>query len=657
MNKSIHNIGNTNEGYYNKSGTHNILFQDVNGNHTGHHEIQQHNHSSVPIILEDHEIGGAHSQRMDQLGGGTQNNSNTGSLTGSQSSIGSQSYQTHNLNFNSLSNSNLNLIMSSTLGQNQSQNSNSNSHLPFNSLNTSNPHQYNHQILNGSVSHKSSPQFHNHGNPRQQTSQSLYQRQSHHSVQPKPSSQTHSMPPSPSPSPPSSPALQACQINGYPSRSAYSQSSQLLHSSSSSSPKYSQSSQPSQSYQITQPSQYSQSSQTFQITLPSQPTQLSQLTHPIQITHPTQPSQLTQPLQPSQQSYLSHSNYINNYNIPIEKVVWDYLHFLYRQNTGTLGHLTPYIDESFNIGKFHCMVTEFCKRQRISKDALIIHSKNWFKDYLDHREAQNVEFTLEEEIKRYITSKIKHYENLGFQLESKKILKFYCKLVPFMIKNLWRRLENASFQRVDWESRQFLGSEIDPKLCNYDMVNKVMRLNNSNFDGPNKDHTDAFGAKAARLQDHDQETPPKESHEMEDYLMDANSDSAKRKNQEAVIYKGNINDNSGHINGPEYGERQSQDDLQNKDRKDPDEYDEQTKEMVIVSRTQKWLLRNVKLEDFKYLIRMDQLKVENTMRNNASYKCISKSKSKSSNSTISVRLPKKTQNVILDYINLCHYKM
>ncbi|KAH8582528.1 uncharacterized protein ELE39_001184 [Cryptosporidium sp. chipmunk genotype I] len=685
--------GSNNRGYedrrfYNQSGTLNIVFQDLNNNHTEYHEIQHNNHNSVQTVIDDHEMrGGGSSQRMDHLGGATQSNSNTGSLAGSQSSIGSQSYQSHSLKSssnslpNSNSNSNLNLIMMGSNpgnGYSNGQSHNSSSH-PRSSIHPPNPHNYSHPNPNSSVSNPSQSQFQYQGNLIQQIPQNIYQGQMKYSAKSQTSSRSHSLPPSSSPSPPSSPALQACQLNEYPSRGAYSQSSQVIQHSPSPSPQYSQSSQHSQPsrsshpYQLTQPSQvaqqtqssaqppkqiqFSQSSQTFQLTQPSQPSQSSQV---------SQPSQLTQP---SQQSYLAHSNPIRNYNIPIEKVVWDYLHFLHRQNTGVLGYLSPYIDESFNIGKFHCMVTEFCKRQRISKDALIIHSKNWFKDYLDQRESfQNVEFTLEDEINKFVESKIKHYENLGFKLESDKISKFYCNLVPYMIKNLWKRLENASYQRVDWASRKFLGSELDPKFCNYDMVNIILRLNSNNSDESNKNHIEtASGGKVARSQDSDLEIASREKHEGADYMMDSNLGSGTRRSQQAMICsKGNIEDDhdlylhkivNAHGNGHNHSQSQSPDDLRIKDRSDPDEYDEQTKEMVIVSRTQKWLLRNVKLEDFKYLIKIDQLKEESILKNSIPSKYRSKSKSRLSNSKVSVRLPKKTQNAILNYINLCNFKM
>ncbi|KAK9171341.1 WD40/YVTN repeat-like-containing protein [Cryptosporidium meleagridis] len=697
----INNGGYEDLRFGNKSGTHNMAFQDLSGKHTGYLEIQQNNNNSAQIIMDDHEIGGGSSQRMDQLGGLTQSNSNTGSLAGSQSSIGSQSYQSQSLNSSSASlpnsnsnlNSNLNMMMmssNSVQGHNSVQNRNSSCQILRNSIHPSNSHYYSNQNLNSSVSQPGQSQFQHQNNHMQQLPQNVYHLQMQNSAKSQQSSRSHSVPPSSSPSPSSSPTLQASQLNDYPLKGSCSQSSQVQHSPSpslqySQSSQFSQPSRNSNLYQPTQPShmpqqtqfqasqphkqiQFSQSSQTFQLTQPSQPSQLTQPSQVAQASQLSQSSQLAQASQSSQQSYLASSNPLRNYNIPIEKVVWDYLHFLYRQNTGILGYFAPYIDESFNIGKFHCLVTEFCKRQRVSKDALIINSKNWFKECLDQRESiQNLELTLECEINKYVESKIKRYEGLGFKLESDKISKFYCKLVPYMIKNLWRRLENASYQRVDWSSKQFLGSEVDPKFCNYDMVGRIMKLNGTNSDESNKDNSEALsGNKAIRSQDIDKEILTREKHEGSDYMMDSNSDSGNGRSYQGIMNgKANIKDHHDHrINGIDnsqshdqnYSQNQNHDDIQINKKRNSDEYDELTKEMVIVSRTQKWLLRNVKLEDFKYLIRVDQLREENALRNSIPSKHKSKSKSRLSNSNTSVRLPRKTQNAILDYINLCNFK-
>lgn len=375
-------------------------------------------------------------------------------------------------------------------------------------------------------------------------------------------------------------------------------------------------------------------------------------------------------MQQPQKGHVNSSSLVRNYNIPTEKIVWDYLHLLHGQNTRALAYLDPYVDESFNIGKFHCMVTEFCKRQMISKDALIIHSKNWFKEYIEQSEIENVELSLKDEIKKYVMSKIKRYENLGFQLESEKISRFYCELIPLMIRNLWRRLEDASFQRVDWISRQFLGSDVvDPRFCNYEMVGHVMKLNGS----PDKDHAEMVGGRTTRPHDYDLDLFSKERSDgnLVDSLVDhIDFDTGSITHRECVnradftkndasydhnidigtdicigTYTGIVGLDQNHL---DHGYEDSY--FQRGSRMGRGEDDEQTKEMVIVSRTQKWLLRSVKIEDFKYLILMDQLKERSFLGKGRS------SKPRPSRLTVPIRLPRKTQNTILDYINLCNYK-
>ena len=68
----------------------------------------------------------------------------------------------------------------------------------------------------------------------------------------------------------------------------------------------SQTTQPSQPSQTTQPSQPSQPSQTTQPSQPSQPSQTTQPSQPSQPSQLSQPSQTTQPSQPSQTTPVSH---------------------------------------------------------------------------------------------------------------------------------------------------------------------------------------------------------------------------------------------------------------------------------------------------------------------------------------------------------------
>lgn len=590
--------------YYSVPGAGSMAFQSFGGGQMGYHEVQQqHSHSSAAhAIIEDHEImgrGGSSRIRMDFMSDGAQGSASIGgSLSGSQS---------------------------------QPLSSN-NSHLELHSANpTSLPPHYSNPISTGCVSNSGLAQLQNQPNPRKQIHSSIYQGQVQNSIQAPSNSRIQGVPPSssPSPSPPSSPTIHACQYNGYPPhRNSHSQPS---HSSPSLSPRNSQTSG-----------------------------------HP----HLSQPAQPF--VQQPQQSHANPPSQVRNYNIPVEKIVWDYLHLLHGQNKRALGYLTPYTDDSFNIGKFHCMVTEFCKRQKISKDALIIHSKNWFKEYIEQNELENVELSLEDEIKKYVMSKIKRYENLGFRLESEKISAYYCKLIPLMIKSLWRRLEDASFQRVDWVSKQFLGSDVvDPKVCNYEMVSHVMKLNNTPSE---KDHPEAIGGRTARPQDFDLDLTSKEKSDgsIVDSLVDHMELDIGSTNHREILtrtdfmkddipYDHNIDiagtgmDNTGTSidniidqNNLSYGHEDNYD--QDRGGKGLDEDDEQTKEMVIVSRTQKWLLRNVKVEDFKHLIWMDQLREK-------SFPGRSKlPRTRQSKLAIPIRLPRKTQNSIIDYINLCNYK-
>ncbi|KAJ1615414.1 hypothetical protein OJ252_146 [Cryptosporidium canis] len=567
---------------------------------------------------------------------GTRSGSNIGSLSGSRSSIGSQGQPPGPPSGHSFQ----------PTGQQQYGNPVSSSSAP------------------------SSPQF------QQRIPGSMHQLQAHGSIQTQSSSRAHSV--SPSPSPPSSPNVHNGQYSGgYPAaRASFSQGTQQ-------SPPLSPS-QSSKHPPLSQPSGSPYSSS------PQQQQQLQHHTQSFQVSFQYQPGPVSQPgkgYQHSQQACQNPQPHVRSYNIPMEKMVWDYLHVLYRQNTVALGYLTPYVDESFNVGKFHCMVTEFCKRQRTSRDALIIHAKNWFKDYIQQYEAQNAELTLEGEVSKYVASKIKRYENLGFRLESEKIAKFFCRLIPFMIRGLWRRLEDASFQRVDWDSKSFLGNEVDPRFCNYEMVDYVMKLNARPPEEADEDGAET-GTKTGRHQDHEYDRSPSNDLDIDldldidvdrdhdpnqnrdrdqDLDHDQDHDLNSRENEGTGYSIDNMDSDSGMRGGREglthtedmrEGDHDHDHDRDHARRgKDEDEEEEDpTKEMVIVSRTQKWLLRRVKLEDFRHLFQMDQLREGGLLRGSFSSRSGSESRS-GQVSSVSIRLPRKTQRAILDYMNLCHNKL
>ncbi|KAJ1609741.1 hypothetical protein OJ253_1453 [Cryptosporidium canis] len=595
--------------YCNTSDWNSLVFQSHGNGQMGYSETQsQNSRGSSHAMMEDGEMGGGSSQRrMDHMTDGTLSGSNIGSLSGSRSSIGSQ-------------------------GQPPGPPAPPSGH----SFQPTSQQQYGNPVSSSSA--PSSPQF------QQRIPGSMHQFQAHGSIQTQSSSRAHSV--SPSPSPPSSPNMHSCQYNGgYPARVSFSQGTQqsppLSPNQSSKYPPLSQ--PPGSPYSSSQQQQLQHHTQSFQVSFQYQPGPASQ------------PGKGYEHSQKTCQNPPAH---VRSYNIPMEKMVWDYLHVLYRQNTVALGYLTPYVDESFNVGKFHCMVTEFCKRQRTSRDALIIHAKNWFKDYIQQYEAQNAELTLESEISKYVASKIKRYENLGFRLESEKIAKFFCRLIPFMIRGLWRRLEEASFQRVDWDSKSFLGNEADPRFCNYEMLDYVMRLNEYPPEMADEDGAET-GTKMGRHQDHEYDRSPSNDLDVDpdldiDVDRDHDNDPNSRESEGTGYSTENMDSDSGMRDGRESGNH-TEDTREGDHDRDyvrggGEEEEDPTKEMVIVSRTQKWLLRKVKLEDFRHLFQMDQLIEGGPPRGSFS--------SRSGQvSSVSIRLPRKTQRAILDYMNLCHNKL
>ncbi|KAH8738785.1 hypothetical protein FG386_000576 [Cryptosporidium ryanae] len=299
-------------------------------------------------------------------------------------------------------------------------------------------------------------------------------------------------------------------------------------------------------------------------------------------------------------------------SFPKEKIVWDYLHLLHIQDKQKLNYLGQYVDDTFNIGKFHCMVTEYCKREKSSRDALIINARNWFKDFIDRKESESIlapNITTEEGIKRYVNKKLRHYLDLGFKFEQ-GIVDLYHELFVYIIKGIWERLEEASFDRVDWSLRPYLKDD-EGQVHEGEYKVKIQKEENCDQnkkqDSADREHENQHDCglvshvmrlnEATNLVFTEKELgnglckTQNKSSQQNSNVSNSNQDKPSRN----VRYTGF--EKKGRTFGPDSKVNASLD----------DEVTDQVKEMIIVSRKQKWLLRNVRLSDFKHIIQMDDL--------------------------------------------------
>ncbi|KAK6588633.1 hypothetical protein RS030_3472 [Cryptosporidium xiaoi] len=305
-------------------------------------------------------------------------------------------------------------------------------------------------------------------------------------------------------------------------------------------------------------------------------------------------------------------------NFPVEKIVWDYLHLLHVQNKQGFSYLAQYIDDTFNIGKFHCMVTEFCKREKYSRDALIINAKNWFKGYIDRKESESTlapNITLDEGIRRYLNKKLKYYLDLGFSFDQGTVDLYY-NIFIYMIKGIWERLEEASFDRVDWSLRPYLDDDEDQECTDkQDNDNKKQRVDDTMYDNEvcvnrnyNSLHDCDLVSHVMRLNEaKDLSFKEKDSSNTNIHGKSSSNKSSQQNESTSSTNEVGKNLNSSKDNKTVNNDGILEQDPREKISDSNEEGIDQVKEMVVVSRKQKWLLRNVKLSDFMYIIQMDDI--------------------------------------------------
>ncbi|KAH7648071.1 hypothetical protein FG379_000854 [Cryptosporidium bovis] len=309
----------------------------------------------------------------------------------------------------------------------------------------------------------------------------------------------------------------------------------------------------------------------------------------------------------------------SGYNsFPVEKIVWDYLHLLHVQNKQGFSYLAQYVDDTFNIGKFHCMVTEFCKREKYSRDALIINAKNWFREYIDRKESESTlapNITLNEGIRRYLNKKLKYYLDLGFSFEQGTVDLYY-NIFIYMIKGIWERLEEASFDRVDWSLRPYLNDDEDQECTDkHNNDNKKQRVDDTMYDNEicvnsnyNSLHDCDLVSHVMRLNEaKDLSFKEKDSNNTNIHGKSSSNKSSQQNENTSSTNEVGKNLSSSKDNKTANNDGILEHDPREKSSDSNGEGIDQVKEMVIVSRKQKWLLRNVKLSDFMYIIQMDDI--------------------------------------------------